>query len=50
MSNTSFGCRKRGFFPGQPRKVFEALTCPKKYILFTSEEGAEFFDNQSSST
>ena len=28
-------------FPGQPKKVFEALTCPKKYILFTAEEGAE---------
>jgi hypothetical protein len=27
-------------FPGQPKKVFEALTCPKKYILFTEEEGA----------
>src|SRR4249919_3651715 len=22
-------------FPGQPKKVFEALSCPKKYILFT---------------
>jgi dipeptidyl aminopeptidase/acylaminoacyl peptidase len=28
-------------FPGQPRKVYDALTCTKKYILFTSEEGAE---------
>src|SRR6266513_4987406 len=28
-------------FPGQPNKVFDALTCPKKYILFTAEEGAE---------
>jgi pimeloyl-ACP methyl ester carboxylesterase len=28
-------------FPGQPKKVYEALKCPKKYILFTSEEGAE---------
>jgi pimeloyl-ACP methyl ester carboxylesterase len=28
-------------FPGQPRKVYDALTCPKKYILFTAEEGAE---------
>ena len=28
-------------FPGQPKKVFEALTCPKKYILFTAGEGAE---------
>ena len=32
---------KEDSFPGQPRKVFEALRCPKKYILFTSEEGAE---------
>lgn len=28
-------------FPGQPKKVFDALTCPKKYILFTTEEDAE---------
>jgi pimeloyl-ACP methyl ester carboxylesterase len=28
-------------FPGQPKKVYDALTCPKKYILFTVEEGAE---------
>ena len=28
-------------FPGQPKKVYDALTCQKKYILFTSEEGAE---------
>jgi pimeloyl-ACP methyl ester carboxylesterase len=28
-------------FPGQPKKVYDSLTCPKKYILFTSEEGAE---------
>jgi dienelactone hydrolase len=28
-------------FPGQPKKVFDALTCPKKYIVFTTEEGAE---------
>jgi pimeloyl-ACP methyl ester carboxylesterase len=28
-------------FPGQPRMVYDALTCPKKYILFTSEEGGE---------
>src|ERR687897_1269620 len=28
-------------FPGQPQKVYDALTCPKKYILFTVEEGAE---------
>jgi len=28
-------------FPGQPKKVFDSLTCPKKHILFTTEEGAE---------
>jgi dipeptidyl aminopeptidase/acylaminoacyl peptidase len=28
-------------FPGQPKKVYDALTSPKKYILFTEEEGAE---------
>ncbi|MGC1928215.1 MAG: alpha/beta hydrolase [Candidatus Nitrosopolaris sp.] len=28
-------------FPGQPKMVYDALTCPKKYILFTKEEGAE---------
>ncbi|MFL6486854.1 MAG: alpha/beta hydrolase family protein [Nitrososphaera sp.] len=28
-------------FPGQPKKVYDELTCQKKYILFTSEEGAE---------
>ena len=28
-------------FPGQPKKVYDALTSPKKYIIFTEEEGAE---------
>jgi pimeloyl-ACP methyl ester carboxylesterase len=28
-------------FLGQPKKVYDILTCPKKYILFTTEEGAE---------
>jgi pimeloyl-ACP methyl ester carboxylesterase len=28
-------------FPGQPQKVYDALQCPKKYILFTEAEGAE---------
>jgi hypothetical protein len=32
---------KDDFFPGQPKKVYDALICPKKYILFTAEEGAE---------
>jgi pimeloyl-ACP methyl ester carboxylesterase len=28
-------------FPGQPKKVYNALTCPKSYIQFTQQEGAE---------
>jgi hypothetical protein len=28
-------------FPGQPKKVYDALTCPKSYIRFTEQEGAE---------
>jgi hypothetical protein len=28
-------------FPGQPKLVYDALTSPKKYMLFTKEEGAE---------
>ena len=28
-------------FHGQPKKVYDALKCSKKYILFTSQEGAE---------
>ena len=28
-------------FPGGPKKVYDALKCPKKYMLFTAEEGAE---------
>jgi pimeloyl-ACP methyl ester carboxylesterase len=28
-------------FPGQPKRVYDALKCPKKHILFTAEEGAE---------
>jgi pimeloyl-ACP methyl ester carboxylesterase len=28
-------------FPGQPKKVYDALICPKQHALFTSEEGAE---------
>jgi pimeloyl-ACP methyl ester carboxylesterase len=28
-------------FPGGPKKVYDALKCPKKYVLFTAEEGAE---------
>lgn len=28
-------------FPGQPQKVYDALTCPKKYTLFTVDEGSE---------
>lgn len=32
---------KEDSFPGQPQKVYDALQCPKKYILFTETEGAE---------
>jgi alpha-beta hydrolase superfamily lysophospholipase len=28
-------------FPGQAKKLFDALKCPKDFILFTVEEGAE---------
>lgn len=28
-------------FPGQPKQVYNALKCPKSYILFTKEEGGE---------
>ncbi|HZD36869.1 MAG TPA: alpha/beta fold hydrolase [Nitrososphaeraceae archaeon] len=28
-------------FPGQPKLVYKSLTCPKKYIVFREEEGAE---------
>ena len=28
-------------FPGQPKKVYGAFTCPKSYIRFTEQEGAE---------
>jgi pimeloyl-ACP methyl ester carboxylesterase len=28
-------------FPGGPKKVYDAIKCPKKYVLFTAEEGAE---------
>jgi pimeloyl-ACP methyl ester carboxylesterase len=28
-------------FPGGPKKVYDVLKCPKKYVLFTAEEGAE---------
>jgi hypothetical protein len=26
-------------FPGQPRQLYEALTCPKTWLLFTAAEG-----------
>jgi hypothetical protein len=32
---------KHDSFPGQPKKVFDALSCSKDYIIFTQEEGAE---------
>jgi pimeloyl-ACP methyl ester carboxylesterase len=28
-------------FPGQPKKVYDALTSPKSYIKFTEQQGAE---------
>lgn len=28
-------------FPGQAKQVYNLLTCPKEYMMFTSEEGAE---------
>ncbi len=28
-------------FPGEARKLYDALTCPKTWMLFTAEEGAE---------
>lgn len=27
-------------FPGQPRELYDQLTCPKDFLLFTAEEGA----------
>jgi len=29
------------FFPGQARKLYDALTCPKQLIHFTREQGAD---------
>ncbi|WP_079912625.1 S9 family peptidase [Paenibacillus sp. 32352] len=29
------------FFAGQPERLYHALTCPKTYMKFTAEEGAE---------
>jgi len=28
-------------FPGQPKALYDALTCEKTFLLFTAEEGAE---------
>ena len=25
---------------GEPQRLYDALTCPKEFILFTAEEGA----------
>ena len=41
MSSLVLDAEKDDSFPGQSNKVFEALSCPKKYILFTADEGAE---------
>jgi dienelactone hydrolase len=29
------------FFAGQPKKLYDALQCPKTYLLFTAEDAAE---------
>ena len=29
-------------FPGQAQKLYDAVTCPKTYMLFTEEEGAQY--------
>lgn len=29
------------FFAGQPQKLYDALTCPKTFMLFTAEDSAE---------
>jgi alpha-beta hydrolase superfamily lysophospholipase len=29
------------FFPGAAKQLYDALTCPKTFVLFTEEEGAE---------
>ena len=28
-------------FPGEAKKLYDALTCPKEFMLFTADEGAE---------
>lgn len=32
---------KDHFFAGQPKKLYDALTCPKTYMLFTTQDAAE---------
>ena len=32
---------KDHFYPGQPEQLYEHLSCPKTFICFTTEEGAE---------
>lgn len=36
-------CEAEGdhFFPGQAKQLYEALTCPKTFMSFTAEDGAE---------
>jgi hypothetical protein len=29
------------FWPGQPRRLYEALSCPKELVSFTAAEGAD---------
>jgi len=32
---------KDHFFAGQPKKLYDALACPKTYLLFTALDAAE---------
>ena len=41
MSHINTRWRKDSSFAGQAEKLYDLLKCPKKYLLFTSEEGAE---------
>ena len=33
--------RLEEFFPGQAQELFEHLTCPKTFVEFTADEGAD---------
>jgi hypothetical protein len=30
------------FWPGQSKELYDALTCPKELVHFTTEEGADY--------